>query len=127
MGGLPANRSKFVKEQTRMYRQNRARTVRKLSHRFEGTVNSSQPFVCLIIIMKPGLITSDPEIMGGTPVFRSTRVPLKNLFDYIETGETIEAFLRSFPSVSREQVMSALDLSEQLLINSNELLNEVAA
>ena len=77
--------------------------------------------------MEQQLILSDPEIMGGTPVFRGTRVPVKNLFDYLETGETIEAFLHSFPTVSREQVMSALELSEQLLTHSNASLDEVAA
>lgn len=65
--------------------------------------------------MEQQLILSDPEILGGTPVFRGTRVPVKNLFDYLETGETIEDFLHSFPTVSREQVMGALELSEQLL------------
>ena len=77
--------------------------------------------------MEQQLILSDPEILGGTPVFRGTRVPVKNLFDYLETGETIEAFLHSFPTVSREQVMSALELSEQLLTHSNASLDEVAA
>jgi uncharacterized protein (DUF433 family) len=75
------------------------------------------------MIMAENIIISDPEILGGTPVFRGTRVPVKNLFDYIETGETIEAFLHSFPTVSREQVMSALELSEQLLIHSNESMH----
>lgn len=77
--------------------------------------------------MKPNLITSDPDIMGGTPVFQGTRVPVKNLFDYIETGETIEAFLRSFSTVTREQVAQALELSEQLLIHSTDSFHEVAA
>jgi uncharacterized protein (DUF433 family) len=77
--------------------------------------------------MEQQLILSDPEIMGGTPVFRGTRVPLKNLFDYLETGETIEAFLHSFPTVTREQVMATLELSEQLLTHSNASLDEVAA
>jgi uncharacterized protein (DUF433 family) len=77
--------------------------------------------------MMQNLITSDPDILGGTPVFRGTRVPVKNLFDYIETGETIEAFLHSFPTVTRDQVTQALELSEQLLIHSNESLNEIAA
>jgi len=73
------------------------------------------------------IIISDPEILGGTPVFRGSRVPVKNLFDYLETGETIEAFLHSFPSVTREQAIGALELSEQLLIQSDASLNEVIA
>ena len=77
--------------------------------------------------MTQNIIISDPEILSGTPVFRGTRVPVKNLFDYIEIGETIEAFLRSFPTVTHEQVNLALELSEQLLINSNEALNEAVA
>jgi uncharacterized protein (DUF433 family) len=59
--------------------------------------------------MAEDLIISDPDILGGTPVFRGTRVPLKNLFDYLETGETIEAFLHSFSTVTREQVMAVLE------------------
>ena len=61
------------------------------------------------------VINIDPEILSGTPVFNGTRVPIKNLFDYLETGETIETFLQDFESVSREQVVKVLELSEQLL------------
>ena len=51
--------------------------------------------------MDSGLINIDPEILGGTPVFFGTRVPIKNLFDYLETGDTIEIFLEDFEGVSR--------------------------
>jgi uncharacterized protein (DUF433 family) len=54
------------------------------------------------------LINIDKEIMGGTPVFFGTRVPVKNLFDYLETGDSIETFLEDFESVKREQVVSVL-------------------
>ncbi|MDZ4822381.1 MAG: DUF433 domain-containing protein [Flavobacteriales bacterium] len=54
------------------------------------------------------VINSDPEILGGTPLFHGTRVPVKNLFDYLETGETIETFLSDFDGVKREQVISVL-------------------
>ncbi len=64
------------------------------------------------------IISIDPDILSGTPVFQGTRVPVKNLFDYLESGETLEAFLHSFPTVSRDQVIFALELSEQLLIQS---------
>ena len=57
------------------------------------------------------VIHSDPEISGGTPVFRGTRVPVQSLFDYLEGGETLEQFLEQFPSVSKEQVLAALDLA----------------
>ncbi len=73
------------------------------------------------------VINSDPDIMSGTPVFRGSRVPIKNLFDYLETGETIEAFLHSFPTVTREQVMSVLELSEQLVTELDLSSHEVAA
>lgn len=55
------------------------------------------------------------EILGGTPVFNGTRVPIKNLFDYLETGDSIEEFLDHFPSVKREKVVKLLEFSEQLL------------
>ena len=52
-----------------------------------------------------------PGILGGTPVFVGTRVPVRSLFVYIEGGETIDEFLRQFPSVSREQAIAALELA----------------
>jgi uncharacterized protein (DUF433 family) len=56
---------------------------------------------------------SDPEIMSGTPVFAGTRVPVYNLFDYLEAGDSIETFLASFPSVTREQAIAALELAKE--------------
>lgn len=53
-------------------------------------------------------INIDKEILGGTPVFFGTRVPVKNLFDYLEEGETIEEFLEDFPSVKKEQANQIL-------------------
>ena len=55
--------------------------------------------------MEKKIINIDPEILGGTPVFYGTRVPIKNLFDYLETGESIETFLEDFESVKKEQVI----------------------
>ena len=69
------------------------------------------------------LINIDPEILGGTPVFTGTRVPLKNLFDYLETGETIETFLQDFETVSREQVLKVLEISEKLIQTSSETVS----
>ena len=60
--------------------------------------------------MSEPLITIDPEIVSGTPVFYGTRVPIQNLLDYLSTGETIETFLDHFPSVRREQVLRYLEL-----------------
>ena len=54
------------------------------------------------------VIVKDPDILSGMPVFRGTRVPVKNLIDYLSTGETIDAFLDDFPTVTREQVIRFL-------------------
>jgi uncharacterized protein (DUF433 family) len=59
--------------------------------------------------MTDSVIVKDPEILGGVPVFRGTRVPVKNLIDYLATGETIVAFLDDFPTVTREQVIRFLE------------------
>ena len=53
-------------------------------------------------------ITASPDILGGTPVFRGTRVPFEGLIDYLESGDTIDDFVIDFPSVTREQVVRAL-------------------
>ncbi|MEM7019793.1 MAG: DUF433 domain-containing protein [Pseudomonadota bacterium] len=57
----------------------------------------------------------DPDILGGTLVFRGTRVPVKNLLDYLQAGDTVEQFLDAFPSVSREQIIAVLQLANQVL------------
>ena len=59
--------------------------------------------------MKRSVIVTDPEIMGGTPVFKGTRVPLQTLVDYLEGGESIHDFLAGFPSVKESQVIAALE------------------
>ena len=56
------------------------------------------------------VVHSDPEIFGGTPVFVGTRVPVQSLFDYLEGGETLDEFLRQFPSVNRDQPIAALQI-----------------
>ncbi len=56
-----------------------------------------------------GIIHSDPEILGGTPVFVGTRVPAQSLFDHLEAGDSIDDFIEGFPSVRREQVIQALE------------------
>jgi uncharacterized protein (DUF433 family) len=63
------------------------------------------------------LITIDPEILGGTPVFKSTRVPVKTLFEYLENDYSLEQFLECFPSVSRELACHVLERSEQALLS----------
>ena len=67
------------------------------------------------------LVEIDPEKLGGTPVFRGTRVPIQNLFDCLETGESIDDFLRQFPTVDREQVMAVLEESKEQLLVGYEL------
>ena len=59
------------------------------------------------------VVHTDPEIMSGTPVFVGTRVPVYNLFDYLEAGDSLEKFLASFPSVTREQAIAALELAKE--------------
>ncbi len=61
------------------------------------------------------IIHSDPEILGGTPVFVGTRVPLRNLIDYLERGYSLDEFLDAFPSVSREQAVAALEAAHAKL------------
>ena len=59
------------------------------------------------------VIHRDPEIMSGKPVFAGTRVPVYNLFDYLEAGDSLDRFLASFPSVRREQAIAALELAKE--------------
>ena len=62
------------------------------------------------------LITIDPDILGGTPVFKGTRVPVKTLFDYLESNYTLEEFLACFPSVTRDMACRLLERSESALL-----------
>lgn len=70
------------------------------------------------------VINIDREILGGTPVFFGTRVPIKNLFDYLETGDSIQTFLDDFEGVSRSQVIKLLEMSQKLIETSSNILNE---
>ena len=67
---------------------------------------------------KPTVVHSDPDILGGTPVFVGTRVPVQSLFDYIEGGDTLDEFLRQFPSVKRDQAVAALEFARDTLLTS---------
>ncbi len=62
------------------------------------------------------VVHSDPEILSGTPVFVGSRVPVQSLFDYLEGGETLDEFLRQFPSVRREQALAALKMAGESLL-----------
>jgi uncharacterized protein (DUF433 family) len=63
--------------------------------------------------MKEPIITASPDVMGGTPVFAGTRVPVQTLLDYLKAGESIDDFLEGFPSVSREKVIAFLEEAEE--------------
>ena len=64
---------------------------------------------------RESVIVSDPEILGGTPCFRGTRVPVDSLIDYLEAGDTLDEFLDNFPSVSREAAVAALEEAKAVL------------
>ena len=64
-----------------------------------------------------GVISSDPEVQGGTVVFSGTRVPVKNLIDYLEAGDSLEIFLEDFPSVTHEQAVAALEIAKEALVS----------
>ena len=64
-------------------------------------------------VMPDRVVVSDPEIMNGTPCFQGTRVPFKNLIDYLEGGHPLSEFLRQFPAVSREKAIHALEEAKE--------------
>jgi uncharacterized protein (DUF433 family) len=61
------------------------------------------------------VVHSDPDILGGTPVFQGTRVPLRNLIDYLERGHSLDEFIDAFPTVLREQAVAALEVAHEAL------------
>jgi uncharacterized protein (DUF433 family) len=68
------------------------------------------------MLNKPQIISVSPEMMGGTPVFTGTRVPVQTLLDYLKAGETIDDFLDGFPTVTREQVINLLEEAQKQLV-----------
>lgn len=64
---------------------------------------------------RDSVIERDPTILGGVPVFKGTRVPVRNLIDYLEAGDSLETFLDHFPTVAREQVIAALEEAAEAL------------
>ena len=70
--------------------------------------------------MKPVVVCRSPDIMGGTPVFCGTRVPVQTLLDYLEAGDSIDEFLAGFPSVTRQQVIDFLEAAKDRLVESME-------
>jgi uncharacterized protein (DUF433 family) len=63
------------------------------------------------------IVHSDPEILGGTPVFIGTRVPVQNLIDYLEAGDRLDDFLQDFPAVTRAQAIAALEIARRALLD----------
>jgi uncharacterized protein (DUF433 family) len=68
------------------------------------------------VTTQAAVVHSDPKILGGTPVFVGTRVPVQSLFDYLEAGDSLDRFLDQFPTVTRQQALAALELASQALI-----------
>ena len=62
------------------------------------------------------VVQRSPDVLGGTPVFAGTRVPVQSLIDYLEAGDRLEDFLEDFPTVTREQVVAALELAKEALL-----------
>jgi uncharacterized protein (DUF433 family) len=69
-----------------------------------------------VVVKSDDLITVDPDILGGTPVFHGTRVPVKTLFEYLENNYSLEEFLECFPSVTKEMARRILERSESALL-----------
>ena len=74
--------------------------------------------------MKINAINIDPEIMSGTPVFSGTRVPVKTLFDYVGTGESLDEFLLDFPSVQKNQALEVLQYAGETMLSDKSLASE---
>jgi uncharacterized protein (DUF433 family) len=89
--------------------------INRLADRDLIRLVSSLRFLENVVTPMQSVVHSHPGILGGIPVFVGTRVPVKNLFDYLEAGDRLEDFLDAFPSVSRDQAIAALELAEQAL------------
>ena len=70
-----------------------------------------------IMVVANSIVVRNPEILGGTPVFRNTRVPFQALLDYLEGGQTLDEFLDDFPTVTRDAAVSALELAKEALVS----------
>jgi uncharacterized protein (DUF433 family) len=65
------------------------------------------------------IINIDPEVLGGQPVFKGTRVPIETLFDHLEAGVSIDEFLEDFPTVTKDQAIAALEIANKLMTSKN--------
>ena len=77
---------------------------------------SAPPYSVRMATPESSIVSSDPEVMSGTPVFTGTRVPVQTLLDYLEGGDSIDDFLEGFPSVPRAQVVAFLEEGKALLV-----------
>lgn len=77
---------------------------------------STEPGGQTVMFKDSLIISASPEVMGGTPVFAGTRVPVQTLLDYLKAGESIDDFLDGFPTVTREQVIALLEEAEKQLV-----------
>jgi uncharacterized protein (DUF433 family) len=84
--------------------------AKPLSALYQGQLDLSDLGGAMTKMPEP-VIHSDPNILGGTPVFVGTRVPAQSLFDYLEAGESLAAFLEAFPTVTKDQAVAALELA----------------
>jgi uncharacterized protein (DUF433 family) len=92
---------------------------RVMEHLWFASANCVRIFcrVLTSMLSTNGVIVRNPEILGGTPVFRGTRVPFQALLDYLEGGDTLDEFLDDFPTVTREAAVSALELAKSLVVS----------
>jgi len=110
-----ARRSRFLCSHGFLfYRHSRPHSIAFASSRLPFA--RAPPTIARDTIPAMGVIVKNPDILGGTPVFRGTRVPIQTLFDYLEGGETLEDFLEGFPTVSRESAVAALEEAKHLLL-----------
>jgi uncharacterized protein (DUF433 family) len=65
------------------------------------------------------LITTDPDVLGGQPVFKGTRVPVESIFDHLEAGISLDEFLEDFPTVTKEQAIATLEIANKFLTSKN--------
>jgi len=80
------------------------------------TVGCTMEFQCgANMPTRESVVRCDPDVLGGTPVFAGTRVPVKNLLDYLAAGDSLDRFLDHFPSITREQAVAALEVAKDLL------------
>ena len=85
----------------------------------EKNIDFAAKASCSILVNMSSVVSQDPEILGGEPVFTGTRVPVKSLFDHLEAGDSIEQFLEGFPSVKREQVIALLEEAREHALSAS--------